>query len=168
MEKRNKKDIIWGKGKVYLLERLVYIYEEIKGLGFENFDCMELCCGNGIIVDALSALFPEARFEATDIKKHTEWEHLRIEPELISFQSIMKRNRNYDIVIMLDTYRNWMKYTKTRDKFDKWIAKHTKYFITSISDDNKTLLFDYKVIGRDNRNKSLVIYDTNVPVNANS
>jgi hypothetical protein len=47
----------------------------------------------------------------------------------------------YDVVMMLNSYRNWKKKSKhvphrdkDRKEFDEWLVKHCKYFITSGAD----------------------------------
>ncbi len=47
----------------------------------------------------------------------------------MSVQNLVKNNEHYDVVMMLDSYRNWE--GEVKEKFDRWLSKNVTYFITS-------------------------------------
>lgn len=120
---------IWGIENEYDTGRIAYIYEFIKGLGLKDFSLMDVACGQGMIADGIGYLFPEAKVEQFDIFYYPEWNHLRVKPQCIDLEGFIKQGRRYDIVLFLNSYRNYD--GKQREKFDEWVRGHAKYFITS-------------------------------------
>ena len=119
---------IWGINKNYEAYRIVPIYYALKDLDLpSNFTIVDIACGHGIIIDAVASLFRECRALAVDINEYPEWAHLGVRKRVISIQEFIKQGRQFDVVMMLNSYRNWI--GQDKDEFDEWVKKNVRYFI---------------------------------------
>lgn len=124
------KDKIWGIEPQYGLARIVPIYETLKKLPLaEDFRLIDIACGYGLIADAIKGLFPQARVEQIDIRSYPEWKKLNVKPQKKTVQKLVEENEHYDVVMFLNSYRNWDGIDK--DNFDEWLKGHCRYFIYS-------------------------------------
>lgn len=146
---------IWGINKNYDAYRIVPIYHALKDLGLpSNFKIVDIACGHGIIIDAISSLFKECKALAVDIQEYPEWAHLGVNKRVISLQEFIKQGRQFDVVMILNSYRNWI--GQDKEEFDEWVKKSAKYFITS--SDNFKYYQEKKIIGKDCKKFDLFIY----------
>ncbi len=131
----NVSKIIWGpERRLCSLDCIVYIYEAINKLNLPfNFSMIDIACGNGQVMDALARLFPKSNSSILDIRTYPEWRGIKPEVNKIitPVQKFIELDNKFDIVIMLDTYREWGKHDKDREAFSRWLFKNAKYFITS-------------------------------------
>ncbi|MBU1076383.1 MAG: hypothetical protein KKH98_03770 [Spirochaetes bacterium] len=142
MTKENKR--LWGIERLSdTPERIVFIYEAIKKLVDdgklpENFSIIDIAGGRGVVLNGIVGLFP-CKATILDIKYHPEWGYLkyRIKRIVMPLQDYIEDDHPHDIVMMLNSYRNWKKSKiiierkKSREQFDEWLPKNAKYFITS-------------------------------------
>jgi len=149
---------IWGINKNYDTYRIVPIYSALKELDLpSDFKIVDIACGHGIIIDAVSSLFKECRALAVDIQEYPEWAHLGVNKKVIPLQEFIKQGRQFDVVMMLNSYRNWS--GKDKDEFDEWLKNNVKYFITL--GDNFQFYKSKKYIGEDCKNFNLFVYTIN-------
>lgn len=129
MEKGNWGDPkrLWGLEKTYDAGRMIDIYEAIKGLPI--YDIVDIACGVGIVADGLQWKNLEWNIEQFDIKSYPEWEFLEVKPYVEDVMEFIKIDRKYDLVMMLNSYRNWD--GEDKELFDAWVKRNAKYFITS-------------------------------------
>lgn len=138
----NEDKILWGiERKSDTPERLVFIYEALMKLNLPpNFSIIDIAGGHGVIINGIAGLFSECRPTIIDIKRYEgDWERLRyrVRKVVMPLQDFIKRKGNYDVVMMLNSYRNWKADKKNperiiaRNEFDTWLVGHVKYFITS-------------------------------------
>ena len=153
MEKRDWgfPERIWGIEKEYDAGRIGYIYDALKKLP-HNFSLVDVACGEGIIADGIQYLFPEARVSQFDIVSYQEWGHLRVKPYQMNVDDFMKRDEKYDVVMFLNSFRNWEE--KERGTFIEWLKRNARYFITSGQD----IGFAKETIGKDVKGYSLDMY----------
>lgn len=124
------KDKIWGIEPEYNTGRAIAIYEAIKKLNLPaDFKLIDIACGYGLIADCLKDIFPGARIEQIDIKKYPEWKKLKVNTYQDTVQNLIKREEKFDVVMFLNSYRNWDGIDK--DNFDEWLKGHCRYFIYS-------------------------------------
>ena len=146
-------------------ERLVYIYEALKKIDLpKNFKLVDIACGYGVIVDGLGALFPDATISGVDIVKYKQWDMISdffgVKMIQMPLQDFIKLDNKYDVVMMLNSYRNWTvqknmnKRSVAKYNFDKWLLSHAKYFITS----KGNLTYKKIIIGSDFRGYEIELY----------
>ena len=142
---------IWGIENEYDTGRIAYIYEFIKKLGIQEFSLVDVACGNGLIADGLAYLFPKSKTEQFDIFYYPEWNHLRVKPQCIDLEEFIKQGRSYDVVLFLNSYRNYD--GKQREKFNEWVTTHAKYFICSGGNFGNS-----EIIGKDVKGHNIEVY----------
>lgn len=116
---------IWGLEKIYGPGRAIQIYEAIKDLDIKT--AVDIACGVGLVAETLHWVVGE--WEQFDIKSYPEWEHLEVKPTVQDVREFIKTDKKYDLVLFLNSYRNWE--GEDKNNFDKWVKTHAKYFITS-------------------------------------
>ena len=100
---------------------------------------------------------PKAQCIGIDIDENENWRHWTgVQFEKIDVMEKIKENKLYDIVIMLNSFRNWN--SPDREKFVNWLDDNTKYFITSTN-----LPYRKSVIGKDFYNVDMELYLINYP-----
>ena len=98
-----------------------------------------------MVINGIAGLFPECKPKIIDIREYKyDWSKLRpqVEQVVMPLQNFIKQDdKVYDVVMMLNSYRNWRKKSKnaphranSRNEFDEWLINHCKYFITSGTD----------------------------------
>ena len=140
---------IWGIESTYDAGRMIQIYEAIKDLEFESL--IDIACGEGIIADGLSWVFPDKDITQFDFCEYPEWKKLKVIPYKKDVMDFIKEDQKYDVVLFLNSYRNWDK----KDEFNNWLYNHAEYFITS-GDNN--IERDKKEIGVDVKGYKLELY----------
>jgi len=119
-------------------ERLIFIYEALTKLNLPpDFSIIDIAGGRGVILNGIAGAFPECHPEILDIVEYKyDWRKFRpnIVIHVIPLQDFIKdkNNKIYDVVMMLNSYRNWKNIDhQIRIDFDRWLTEHAKYFITS-------------------------------------
>lgn len=140
----------WGLEPTYDAGRMIDIYLALQGKEWGSL--VDVACGTGIIADGLKWVRPLATIDQFDIEEYPEWRHLNVRPEKLDVNEFIKRDRKYDVVLFLNSYRN----TETgfdKAAFDEWLLGHAKYFITSGGFDAPS-----EYIGQDVKNYQLKLY----------
>ena len=129
-----------------------------------RFTILDIACGDGGVLNGVAEALP---CEATgiDIKEFKEWSSIKPKTKQISFQDFIKEDKKFDVVMMLDTYRNWInhkyvdlqKAAADKVELDKWILKNAKYFITSFDEDPSFHGKQWRQIGTDDGHKLVII-----------
>ena len=121
-------------------DRLIYIYETLVKLNLpNNFSIVDIAAGRGVVLNGLALAFPECRPEINDIY-HYKYDWTKITPRVKfhvePLQEFIKSQGGYDVVMMLNSYRNWTGDLdgSIQKSFDKWLVNNAKYFITSGSE----------------------------------
>ena len=106
-----------------------------------DFSILDIAGGRGVVLNGIAGLFPQCKPTIIDIKKFDyDWRKHRksIRQLEMPLQEFIKQDNSiYDVVMMLNSYRNWQKKKSTpkrtaaREAFDQWLISHAKYFITS-------------------------------------
>lgn len=117
----------WGLEPTYDAGRMIAIYEAIKELPITSM--IDVACGTGIIADGLQWMMPNIAVEQFDIESYPEWQHLRVKPWQQDVLEFCKQEKQYDLVLFLNSYRNWD--ADTRGIFDSWLKRNARYFIHS-------------------------------------
>lgn len=138
---------IWNLQIPYDSGRMIQIYEAIKDLPIDSI--VEIACGYGIIADGLSWVFPDKKITQFDIFKNDSWKHLKIKPYIMDVMDFTKRIDHYDLVIFLNSFRNW----ENKKQFKEWLKTHAKYFISSEIEEPGT-----EIIGMDGRGHKLELW----------
>jgi len=140
---------VWGIENDYNPGRAIQIYEEIKDLEFKNL--VDIACGFGMVAESLKWVFPDKDITQFDFWDYPEWEKLSVVPYRQDVMDFIKEDKKYDIVMFLNSYRNWDK----KDKFNEWLYGHAKYFITS---GENNIRGKKKIIGMDSKGHKMEIY----------
>jgi hypothetical protein len=140
---------VWGIGKTYDSGRMIQIYEAIKDLEFNSL--VDIACGQGIIADGLKWVFPNKEITQFDFWEYPEWVNLSVVPYREDVMDFIKKEKQYDVVLFLNSYRNW----DEKEEFNKWLYGHARYFITSGENNIKR---EKKVIGVDAKGYKLELY----------
>ena len=108
----------------------------------DNFSILDICCGDGIVLQQIKKSFPKAKVFGTDILKDKIPEHKDIQEDgvelyLILLQKLVesKPDFKFDIVMMLNTYRGWDTSSVedgTQDLVDEWLGKYSKNTILTV------------------------------------
>ena len=117
-------------------ERIVFIYNALKKLNLpSNFSILDMAGGRGVVLNGLSGLFPKCQPTIVDIRSYeNDWFKFRanIKTIISPLQDFIKSTeQKFDVVMMLNCYRNWSKHAEVKLLVDKWLETHTKYFVTS-------------------------------------
>lgn len=125
-------------------ERIVFIYNALVKLNLpENFSIVDIAGGRGVIINGIAGLFPNCKPAIVDIVCYPhDWKKFRksVKIYIMPLQDFIKLDLSFDVVMMLNSYRNWKKNDKieerrtARNNFDAWLPTHAKYFITSGAD----------------------------------
>lgn len=140
-----KPERVWGLEPYYDPGRMIQIYEAIKDLNIKRV--VDVACGVGLIAEGLSWVIPYTTFQQFDIEEYPEWQHLRVKPTVRDLNEFIKTDESFDLVLMLNSYRNWD--DEPRGRFNEWLSRNAKYFISSG--------IDGKVIGKDVKGHDLVL-----------
>ncbi len=136
-------DDLWGiESNSDTPERLIFIYEALVKLNLpSNFSIVDIAGGRGVVLNGIAGIFPECKPTIVDITSYDyDWGKHRqsIKQIVMPLQEFIKvTDEIYDVVMMLNSYRNWGKNEKlpqrieSKNNFDKWLIEHAKYFITS-------------------------------------
>jgi hypothetical protein len=138
---------IWNLQKEYEAGRMIEIYEAIKDLPIDSI--VEVACGYGTISDGLKWVFPNKDISQFDVFENEAWSHLRVKPYIYDVLDFMKSDEKYDLVIFLNSFRNW----NLQSEFKDWLKTHAKYFISSEIGEPGV-----QVIGTDGRNHALQLW----------
>ena len=127
-------------------ERIVFIYEALMKLDLPpDFSIIDIAGGRGVVLNGIVGIFPQCKPTIVDIQRYDyDWRkhHQSIKQVVMPLQDFIKQDDIvYDVVMMLNSYRNWKKKSKhtphrdkAREDFDKWLVGHCRYFITSGAD----------------------------------
>jgi hypothetical protein len=148
-----KKERIWGLESYYDPGRAIQIYEAVKDLGIKR--TVDIACGVGLVAESLSWVI-EGTFQQFDIEEYPEWKQLVIRPTVNDLTEFIKKDEKFDLVLMLNAYRNWDE--EPRTEFNKWLKRNAKYFITSYEGENH-VSNNWKVIGTDVKGHALKLYE---------
>lgn len=143
---------IWGLEPYYDPGRAIQIYNAVKDLNIERV--LDIACGVGLIAESLSWVMPST-FEQFDIEEYPEWKHLVIRPTVKNLDDFIKKDDAFDLVLMLNAYRNWDE--EPRNRFNKWLKRNARYFITSYEGENP-VSNNWEVIGKDVKGHDLKLY----------
>jgi len=135
---------IWGLNIQVDPGRAIQIYEAIKDLKVKSV--LDIACGLGLVVESLHWVM-DCDMEHFDIEPYKEWDRLRVKPSVKNLFDFIKEDKPYDVVLFLNSYRNWDE--EPRKKFNDWLRRNAKYFITSGDYGPKE---EYTVIGEDYHN----------------
>lgn len=132
-----------------------YIIEELRSIYGDNpFTVLDLACGLANILSEISAIFPNSSCSGVDVVDYEErypGRYAFLEQKVQDF--IRETDKEFDVVIMLESYRNWDWETgdklkryggKFRNEFDNWVRRHAKHFI--FTGDSK---WESRSIGKD-------------------
>lgn len=140
----------WGIQEFYAPGRMIQIAEALKKLELKpDFSLVDMACGHGLIADGLKWVFPEAKISQFDLGSYEEWQHLEVHPYNLDVDEMMKRDERYDVVLFLNSYRNW----EQQEQFNDWVKHHAQFFITSGSS-----LENGELIGMDTVGQQLKLY----------
>lgn len=117
----------------------------------EAFQILDIAAGNANVLAEIKHAFPKCKAEAIDIVPFPEWDRHDFPCIPMALQEfIHKDNRQYEVVMMLNSYRNWT--GPEKEEFDRWIYSHAKFFVTS---------FSGKFIGTDTNDFPMIMIDIN-------
>jgi len=119
---------LWGYNAADRYARADEIIAAITKLNLpEDFSIVDIACGDGGVLNKVKEAFPQCKAFGFDIEPPPE----AVNVTQGDLQDFIKDNHNhYDIVMMLNSYRNW--HGKAKLDFDEWCSFHTHYFITSL------------------------------------
>jgi len=80
---------------------------------------VEIACGYGIVADGLRWVMPGCEITQFDMFPNPEWTHLKVSPFIMDVNEFIKTDKHYDLVIFLNSYRNW----DFKEEFNKWLEK---------------------------------------------
>lgn len=150
-DKWGRKERIWGLEPYYDPGRAIEIYEAVKDLHITSI--VDIACGVGIVLESLAWVI-DADCEQFDIEEYPEWKHLVIRPTKRDLTEFIKTDEKFDLVLMLNSYRNWDE--EPRERLNQWLIRNAKYFITGGEyGPNKY----GKVIGTDVKGHKMKLYD---------
>lgn len=121
--------IIWqndGEGSINRARDIISALEKLKLP--ESFRIVDIACGNGKIISEIKQAFPNCEAYGNDILDFDWGKDVTF--ICAPLQEFIKNNKGFDVIIMLNSYRNWE--GKEKDDFDVWLKQNTKYFITSL------------------------------------
>lgn len=116
----------------------------------KNFTLVDLFCGDAIIIRLLKQRFKLADITGVDInkfKEHEEAVKVGVKFKYRFVQKYIKNRRDkVDIVLMLNTYRNFNTSNMTKrdfHKINKWIFKVAKHAIVTTSNMKKAKIYGF-------------------------
>lgn len=116
----------------------------------DNFEILDICCGDGIILSEINNQFNNSKCYGFDINKNKFESHFYLKnvnffygfiQELINFDF----EKKLEITIMLNTYRNWYaaqvskKFPNLETDCTNWLIKNSKFIFLTVN--NKQLEF---------------------------
>lgn len=119
----------------------------------EDFSILEAACGYGNVLNDIVANFPDCKPLGTDLVSYDEWDLMDVPLEVKPLQDLIKKNQKWDVVVMLNSYRNWE--GELKEQFDAWLTKNATYFISS-GDNHPD--WPYQEIGLDTHNITLKLF----------
>jgi hypothetical protein len=97
-----------------------------------NSYIIDVCCGTGGVIGMLKDYFSDFVCIGIDILEYPEWfKYPKVHFTRLSIQDLVKVKQAYDVIMLLNTYRNWSGHEGLKKQFDKWIKNNAKYFIAS-------------------------------------
>lgn len=139
-------DKLWGiERRSDTPERIVFIYEALQRLVDEgklpnDFSIIDIAGGRGVVLNGLAGLFTCVP-TILDFNSYPDWRYLKTSIKMLvkPLQEYIKEGHPHDVIMMLNSYRNWPKTNKSggikaRQDFDRWVVKNAKYFVTSNCD----------------------------------
>ena len=146
----------WGIDTNDSPKRIMEIVSAIRKLNLpKDFSVVDIACGYGSVLIGISKDFPESRLLGIDINSYWEWDGHPDKFRKQSVQEFIKIDQEYDVVMMLNSYRNWDGQEKVL--FDYWLKKNVRYFITS-TEKTKELDYPNESIGQDSCGFELKLY----------
>lgn len=153
---------IWGDDtKDHPFTRIESIAKALRSIYPNSFKYLDLCCGEGDVIIELARVFTDSQFFGLDMTKYPEWEYA---PRNITFkcmylQDYIKYSMDQmDVVSLLNTHRNWPEEMKqVKEDLYKWLPTHCMYFITSITNKDIKVPFNYGFIGTDTASYPLIL-----------
>ena len=139
---------VWGLEESYDAGRMIPIYLAIKDRNVKSI--LDVACGVGLIADGLTWMWDDRDIEQFDIIEYPEWRGLKVKPFKKDVMDFIKEDKHYDVVMFLNSYRNWDK----KEQFNEWLKRNARYFITS----GANLPYKKEIIGKDVKGHNLELY----------
>lgn len=132
-------DSLWGIERFSdKPERMIFIYEALVKLGLpDNFSIIDIAAGRGVVLNGVAGIFPNCDASILDVVAYPyDWAKIprRVKRYVMPLQKFIKKSdKVYDVVMMLNSYRNWNadRSGLARKDFNHWLESNAKYFITS-------------------------------------
>ena len=144
----NDIELIWGDDKntdeIEGIKRGKNIIDILSNHNINPNSILDLCCGKGYVLSGISEELPDADCCGIDIRSYDEWtkysnideygRYSMIKFQIDSFQHFINTSEdNFDLVLMLETWRNWTMVAENnliwRRNLVAWLKDHAKYFI---------------------------------------
>lgn len=110
----------------------------------EDFNIVDLCCGDAIVLGMVKSSFPQAFCAGVDcLKGKFETHKMVIDNGVDLYYGFLQNFLDYspdkkiDVLLMLNTYRGWdsadlrESEKDTPNKFDDWVIKNVKYTVVT-------------------------------------
>jgi len=120
----------------------------------DDFSLLDVACGYGNVLQDVAVNFTDCNPLGIDIEEYDQWGLWDVPFRKVSLQEFIEKDENWDVVIMLNSYRNWK--GKSRDNFDAWLERNATYFISS--GDNHPKEWNYEEIGLDTHGIPLKLF----------
>ena len=120
--------IIWGDKSGVSTSRTEALLKALRELNLPvNFSIVDIACGQGTDLESVLDSFPYCNALGIDILEFPEWEGKSARFKKEPLQDFIKMPSKWNVVMMLNSYRNWEGSEKVA--FDEWKKTHTEYFI---------------------------------------
>jgi hypothetical protein len=119
--------IIWGIEPVNDDKRADCIIAALQNFEWESM--VDIACGEGVVPRYVKKEFPDHEVAGVDINQYRTWGGERARFIQMPLQEFIRDDRMWDVVVMLNSYRNWE--GPEKQAFNAWLDAKAKYFITS-------------------------------------
>lgn len=112
-----------------------------------DFTCLDICCGDAVVLWQIKRAFPKARCYGLDLNAGQIDTHKMVQEQGVKlFRATIQRlfadtpDVLFDVCMMLNTYRGWKSADLQDserwipDTVDEWFRQHARYTILTVSD----------------------------------
>jgi hypothetical protein len=130
-----------------------------------NFRLVDLFCGDAIIITYLKKYFKTAEIIGVDINRFDTHEEAKKSGVEIKYKYVQKyiktRREKIDVLLMLNTYRNYSLSGMTKrefDKINKWMLKTCRHAIITAKNIKRIKKYGFKplIIGKGEGNSMMI------------
>ena len=145
-----------------------------QGMLDADFNAVDLCCGDAIVLGMVKSSFPEAFCAGVDcLKGKFETHKMVINNGVDLYYGYLQNfldhapDKKIDVLLMLNTYRGWSSADLREDekdtpvKFDDWVIKNVKYTVVTATVEQIYMLKkqgkNVKIIGPGEDNSHMIV-----------